>query len=364
MESNEIIAIYGNTPASMTTSLIEHFDLASLIGDRNKKIALKPNLVVAVTPDTGATTHVEIVTSLITYLQNKGFMNIKIVESAWVGDSTKRGFEVNGYPEISRKYHVPLVDVKNDSYTKKSFDGITMEISDEILSTDFLISLPVLKGHCQTGMTCALKNMKGCLSDKSKRMFHTLGLHKPIAALNAIRHADLVIVDSICGDLDFEEGGTPIETNRMFACRDSVLMDSFGASLIGFDKSEVPYIGFAEQFKVGTSNLSKMKLTNLNTPDATTFAKSGRRVRTLEGYTLPDQACSACYGNLIHALSRLQETGQLKKMAGKQICIGQGYKEKKNPDGIGVGACTCGMGKHIGGCPAKASDIIDFLTTL
>ncbi len=92
---------------------------------------------------------------------------------------------------------------------KKTVEGITMDVSRTILDTDFLISLPVLKGHCQTAMTCALKNMKGCLSDRSKRLFHSLGLHRPIAALNAVRDADLVIVDSLNGDLDFEEGGKP-----------------------------------------------------------------------------------------------------------------------------------------------------------
>ena len=69
-------------------------------------------------------------------------------------------------------------------------------------------------------MTCALKNMKGLISDRSKRYFHTIGLHRPIAALNSIRCADLVIVDSINGDLDFEEGGNPVQSNRMLAGTD------------------------------------------------------------------------------------------------------------------------------------------------
>ena len=36
-------------------------------------------------------------------------------------------------------------------------------------------------------MTCALKNLKGCLPDREKRRFHALGLTKPIAALGAFR---------------------------------------------------------------------------------------------------------------------------------------------------------------------------------
>jgi uncharacterized protein (DUF362 family) len=57
-------------------------------------------------------------------------------------------------------------------------------------------------------MTCALKNMKGCISDRSKRQFHLWGLHDPIAALNALRKADLVIVDSLNGTWISRREGT------------------------------------------------------------------------------------------------------------------------------------------------------------
>ena len=52
MKSREIRVIYGKDIAAMTRRLIEDYDLASKIGDVNAKIALKPNLVVATTPDT------------------------------------------------------------------------------------------------------------------------------------------------------------------------------------------------------------------------------------------------------------------------------------------------------------------------
>ena len=76
MKSKEIRVIYGKDIAQMTRRLIEDYGLASKIGDKNAKIALKPNLVVSVTPDTGATTHVEIITETIEYLQENGFFNI------------------------------------------------------------------------------------------------------------------------------------------------------------------------------------------------------------------------------------------------------------------------------------------------
>ncbi|MCK9599303.1 MAG: DUF362 domain-containing protein, partial [Sphaerochaeta sp.] len=338
MKREEIIITYGSNASLMTKALLQHIDFEALLPDKQASIALKPNLVVAVTADSGATTHPEIVVALIEHLQGLGYRTIRIVESAWVGDSTKEGFRVNGYNQISKQYKVPLVDVKDDEYVKKTVDGITMEVSRTILETDFLISLPVLKGHCQTAMTCALKNMKGVLSDRSKRLFHTLGLNRPIAALNKVRAADLIIVDSLNGDLDFEEGGNPVETNRMFACRDSVLCDSYGASLMGFENQDIPYIGLAEDLGVGSADLSKAVLVQLNEPSDEAPSKPSGRANYLGKFTEPDSACSACYGNLIHALKRLDEVNRLKNLK-TPICIGQGYKGKTDPSKVGVGIC-------------------------
>jgi hypothetical protein len=114
--------------------------------------------------------------------------------------------------------------VKDDEYVKKTVDGITMEVSRTILETDFLISLPVLKGHCQTAMTCALKNMKGVLSDRSKRLFHTLGLNRPIAALNKVRAADLIIVDSSTATSTSRKGAIRLRRTGCSHAADSVFV--------------------------------------------------------------------------------------------------------------------------------------------
>ncbi|TAH54803.1 MAG: DUF362 domain-containing protein, partial [Sphaerochaeta sp.] len=336
-----------------------------LIPSQSSTIAIKPNLVVADKPEGGATTHPEIVIAIIEYLKERGFHNISIVESAWVADSTKRAFEVNGYYGISSKYDVRLVDVKDDAYVTKTIHGVPVEFSKTIMETDFLISLPVLKGHCQTSMTCALKNMKGCISDRSKRHSHTLGIHKPIAALNAIRSADLIIVDSLNGDLDFEEGGNPVRTDRIFACRDSVLCDAYGASLMGFETEEIEYIRLAEQFGVGTKNLDFAHIIFLNEPSeiAPPPRPTGKAIY-LNQYIDSRSACSACHGSLVHALKRLDEANQLAGRFDQKICVGQEFKTVQDPDRIGVGICTRGLGKSMPGCPPTALAMLEFLKSL
>ncbi len=214
-------------------------------------------------------------------------------------------------------------------------------------------------------MTCALKNMKGCISERSKRQSHTMGLHKPIAALNALRSADLVIVDSLNGDLDFEEGGNPVRTDRIFACRDSVLCDTYGASLMGFEAEDIEYIRLAEQFGVGTTNLDFASIIFLNEPSAIAPPPLPTGKATyLNQYIDSRSACSACHGTLVHALKRLDEANQLGSKFNRKICVGQDFKTIMDLARVGVGTCTKGLGESVPGCPPTALAMLEFLKSL
>lgn len=358
MQIEDIYVIYGKKPKSMVKELLEKSDIISEI-PQGATIGLKPNLVVSKGAETGATTSPEIVEAIIEYLQEHGYDKITIMESSWVGDDTSRAFRVCGYEDISRKYHVPLKDLKRDSSTVHKAGGLGIEYCDTPYHVDYLINLPVLKGHCQTGMTCALKNMKGCITDREKRKFHTMGLHKPIACLNKVRCADLVLVDGLRGDLDFEEGGNPVEMNRILLAKDSVLLDAYVAQLMGYEISEIPYIAMAAELGVGSMEVEKAHIVELNTDHTGAKLTSSRRARALAKYIDENDACSACYGSLIHALARMEDRGMLRNIQGK-IHIGQGFRGQQ-PGGIGVGVCAKGCDKCVIGCPPKAIDIVKML---
>lgn len=359
---NEIRVIYGKDIKRITTELIKDYKIEEKIPSKDSRIGLKPNLVIAARPESGATTHMEIIAGIIEYLHDHGFKNISILEGSWVGDDTERAFRLNGYYDFKKKYNVELFDLKKDRYRKMSAEGISMEISEKVLSLDYMINLPVLKGHCQTGMTCAMKNLKGIMSDRSKRLFHQLGLMRPIAALNVLYKPSVTIVDSICGDLDFEEGGTPIETNRMLLGEDSVLLDTYCASLLGFSIDDVEYIKLGGEYGAGSADLSKARIIELNSPESSENARSEGYARRLKEYTSADSACSCCYANLIHALKRMEDDGSISRIRGHKIAIGQGWRGKEVE--VGVGAC-CAKAKHgVIKCPPSASSIMEMLSSL
>lgn len=360
MGKKDIHVIYGRQARLMVKTLLEKMQLAEQL-QPDMKIALKPNLVVARPATEGATTSPQLVAGIIEYLQEHGLRHISIMEGSWVGADTRQAFSVCGYEEISQKYGAPLYDLKADRTVVKKVGELELRLCQKPVEADFLINLPVLKAHCQTAMTCALKNLKGCLPDSEKRRFHSLGLQKPIGYLGKALPVGLTIVDALNGDLTFEEGGNPVAMDRIFAGEDPVLLDAYAAELLGYAASDIPYIGIAEGLGAGTADLSQAILHEYEMEQKKEGQfRPSRQAQRLAKNIEAKEACSACYGSLIHALQRLSEEGVLQRLPGT-LYIGQGFRGQEG-QGIGIGQCASGFGTSLPGCPPTARSMVGFLT--
>ena len=380
MDKQDILMIHGTDYKEMTKRLLEAANLETMIASKKAQVALKPNLVTSNPPSSGATTHPELLAGAIEYLKEHGFSNIVIMEGSWVGCGTGAAFRIAGYDRVCREYNVPFIDLQKDTSTSYDAKGMKIAVCDKAMAADFMINMPVLKGHGQTLVTCALKNNKGIIPNSEKRRFHTLGLHKPIAHLNTVAPNSFILVDNICGDLDFEEGGNPVVMNRILGALDPVLCDAYGCSLIGIPIEEVRYIAVAEACGAGSSDLSlssviclreeadrpqaeenlssagKSAATDGDLPQAeeeeaycaqSDAAVSASLIRVRELVDEVD-SCSACYANLLPAIRRLEEEG-LAKYLKDRVCIGQGFRGKSGE--LGVGECTGYFRNNVPGCP-------------
>lgn len=356
-DDRRIFEIFGSDAHAMTKSLMDATHVAAMI-PAGASVALKPNLVLVSPPENGATTHAGMLSGCVEYLQEHGFSDISVMESSWVGAQTESAMRACGYDEVCRRYGVPFYDLKKDRIRTVKTPLRDMEICARPLEADFFIDLPVLKGHCQTAMTCALKNLKGCIPDREKRRFHAEGLMEPIAALATALRPNLVIVDSICGDLNFEEGGNPVQTNRMFLGRDPVQIDAYSCRLMGLPTVDVPYLALAEQWGAGSMHIGLEDIVALNEPaDAEAYPAPSGLVKSLTRRVIQDNACSACYAALVRALYIARENGI---STARDIAIGQGWRGKFF-DGLGVGNCCASAAECVRGCPPTAADILGIL---
>ena len=361
---NQIWKVYGTEYKEMTKELLVKTDLAGLVGSKKARIAIKPNLVVISPAEFGATTHPEVVAGIIEYLQGNQFENITIVEGSWVGDRTSEAYEYCGYRALCEQYGVPFVDGQKEKWHSVDCAGMKLNVIDAVDRMDFLINVPVLKGHCQTKMTCARKNLKGLLPNSEKSRFHRMGLHKPIAHLQTAIHQDFIVVDHICGDLDFEEGGNPVVRNCIMAAADPVLVDSYACRLLHYTPDDVPYVRMAQQLGVGSTDLDAAQIIDLggfHGYDGKEMMEDlPREHKILEvSYAVNEvNSCSACYANLTGALWRLKEEGLLEKLD-TPIAIGQGMQGKTGK--LGVGRCTKDFDVCIMGCPPREDKIYEEL---
>ncbi|MCL1997016.1 MAG: DUF362 domain-containing protein [Defluviitaleaceae bacterium] len=360
-----IVVNYGKDWVKSTYETLEASDIKVYLKP-GMAVAIKPNLVLASPPENGATTHPEVLEGIICFLKDFGITKIKIMESSAVGNDTKKAYKVCGYEYLTKKYNVPLVDLKNAPHKTLNHSGLDIQIAEAAFETDFFINVPVLKAHCQTRFTCCLKNLKGCIPEKEMRRFHALGLHKPIAALASLLPVHYCVVDGICGDLSFEEGGSPVEANRIIAGRDSLLIDSFCAELIGYKPQDIGYLVHAQENGLGEFFSAKTKVMELGVDNKPAIQQKSKRLsedyRSKNTGIAEDRACSVCYAALIFALHRNgYNPSKIEK-----ICIGQGFKGKtdQNTSTLGIGDCARGFDNHVGGCPPKAVDIITMINTL
>ncbi|MCL2243008.1 MAG: DUF362 domain-containing protein [Treponema sp.] len=317
-------------------------------------VSIKPNLVNERPPGDGGTTHPEVIEGIIIFLKDFGIKKINIIENSSAGHSTKKAFKTCGYEELQKKYGVPLIDLNDDKYITLRYKDYGIRICETALNTDLLINAPVLKAHSQTRLTCCMKNLKGCMPKDEMRRFHTLGLHKPVAELNALLKTGYCVVDGICGDLSFEEGGTPVEANRIIAGLNPLLVDSYCAELIGFKPDDIGYLSHGRQLGLGEYYSQKTEVIELNSNlKSLKKLKSSRIADQYKNLITDDSACSVCYAALIYALHRNGSCS----VGGRKIYIGQGFRGK-SCEGLGIGNCTQGFKSFVKGCPPKATDIL------
>ncbi|MDO4478748.1 MAG: DUF362 domain-containing protein [Lachnospiraceae bacterium] len=361
MKQHEIIKTFGTDYRAMTTRLLEEAHLRDHIPPTARCIGIKPNLVSADPAEYGGTTHPEVVGGIIDYLRKWYSGRIVILEGSWVGGITTEAFEVCGYNDLARECGVELWDMQKDTSSPRDCAGLELNVCDKVTEVDFLINVPVLKGHCQTKVTCALKNMKGLLPNKEKRRFHALGLHEPIGHLSAGIHQDFIVVDHICGDLDFEDGGHPVVVNCVMAACDPVLVDAYAADLLHYETDDIPYIRIAESVGVGSADISKMSIRVIGENVVEELPRTDKIVE-LKDAVQEVESCSACYGYLIPALDQLREEGlweAFREAFPEQLCIGQGFRGKTGR--FGIGNCTRDFEFNVPGCPPTETAIYEAL---
>jgi len=200
-----------------------------------ESVAIKPNLCYYWNAATGYTTDPRVVAGIIDCVRERygTDADIRVVEADASAMRTKHAFLVLGYEKLASQKDVQLFNLSKDSCCQKTVhvngQEIGFKIPKSLLETDLFISVPKLKTMRATGITCALKNIFGCIASPRKMVYHAI-LDRAIVGVNKILHPHLTIVDGLVA-----LGRFPAKLNLIMAGVDPFSIDWIASHIMGYD---------------------------------------------------------------------------------------------------------------------------------
>ena len=238
------------------------------------KVFIKPNILYwtrkVAFPKWGAITTSRIVEDIVVLLKERGIDDITIGEgmiSLFKDKETPaHALESLGYNLLNKRYGVKAINVFEREFRKVDLGNReTLNFNADILDSDFVVDIPVMKTHAQTVVSLGIKNLKGMIDVNSRKKCHNADPEKNLNYWVA-RLADpmppmLTVLDGI---YTTERGpgfdGRVKRSNIVVASTDVLSADMVGAKILGYAPSEVPHLTIAAKNRDRSFDLSDVEV--------------------------------------------------------------------------------------------------------
>ena len=347
---------------------------------KGAKVLIKPNTVLPVKTGTGIVTDVRIVEAVTKLVLERHPKRVIVGEGSSVGYDFRETYnsmycmETAGVTEVAERLGVEVVDLNSDEHVEVSVpDAFVMErfaIAKTALESDVIISLPVIKTHIRTGITCGLKNMKGVLPGDEKKRTHKLGLDKGIVDLNRVARPTFTIVDGIVGVQGAwgsqAEAADRVALGLIFAGSDVVAVDAVCAAATGFDVRDILHVQLAGEANLGICDMDLIEVRGESIDDVKhPFMPFLQAAKDLFGgaKVIEKNSCTGCMGESVSTFIYLNKAGFHEKLPDLTLIMGAPEEIpplKEKP--VVIGRCAKeyrDQGIFVPGCPPHGMKITD-----
>ncbi|MCL2137362.1 MAG: DUF362 domain-containing protein [Coriobacteriia bacterium] len=203
-----------------------------------EKILLKPNWIMAVSPDRCATTHPAVFKAVSEIFLEAG-ADLSYGDSPGRGTSEDESLEASratGFLEVANDLGIPLADFINGRTVQTGQQEFF--IANGALDCDGIVSLPKLKTQGFLKLTGAVKNQFGCIPGRRKGAYHQQ-LEKPadfarmLIDLDMFLRPRLYVMDGIMAmEGNGPMNGDPKAMNVLLLSADPVALDATVCRLV------------------------------------------------------------------------------------------------------------------------------------
>jgi uncharacterized protein (DUF362 family) len=255
-----IWVVHGTDPKTMLETGLNKIGGIEQFVKKGGKVTIKPNAAWASRPEQAGNTHPILVGAGIAACKAAGAKEIVLPENPC--SSADLAFGQSGIKSAAEAAGGRLYALDNGDY----FQGITLprgkvlkyaEVAKDVINTDCLINMPVVKSHSSAVITVSMKNWMGSVKNRSG--WHT-GLHQSIADFSTFIKPKLIIADATRVMLtNGPRGpGEVVEMKQIIIGTDPVAVDAYAATLFKKKPFDIPHIKIAHEMKIGCGNLARV----------------------------------------------------------------------------------------------------------
>ena len=230
-------------------------------GDR---VLLKVNAAFASPPAIAATTHPDLVSEMAGLCLAAGAASVIVTDNP-INDPASC-FELTGIRRAARSAGAAIVLPETRLFRPLTLPGGELiknwpVLIDPLRNADKVIGMAPVKDHHRSGASLSMKNWYGLLGGR-RNIFHQ-DIHNIIMELARMVRPTLVILDGTLSMIaNGPTGGSLSDLRRtetMIVSTDQVAADVVGASLLGKEASDLPFIARAASAGAGTADVASLK---------------------------------------------------------------------------------------------------------
>jgi len=214
---------------------------------------VKPNIAWDRKPELAANTNPDVVATIVRLCLAAGAKKVKVGDNPC--HAAQKTYASSGIADAAKEAGAEVVFLDKSRFKDMAINGEkikTLPVYPEIIETDLVINVPVVKHHVLAKTTICMKNYMGVI-EKRNTLHQDLGTC--IADLTRFMKPRLCVMDAVrILTARGPTGGNPADvklTMTVAAGTDIVALDALGAEIMGLKPADIPSIVKGEQYGLG-----------------------------------------------------------------------------------------------------------------
>ena len=265
----DVVVVKGD-PARATREAVALMGGMGRFVKPGQKVVIKPNMSFARGPESGATTHPEVVREVLILCKEAGAGRVRVLDHSL--QDPRLSLERSGILDACEGVEPGICHhlMNPAQYQETPLDqGLEMRVNAvmrDVLEADVLIAVPVAKSHGGAGVSLSLKGQMGLILDR--RVMHSrYSLDTSIVDLNFRLKPHLAVIDAtrVLSTNGPGGPGTVLTPGEIICSADPVAADATAVASYEWYGRKISPDRVAHLLKAGERGLGRLDIENLVT---------------------------------------------------------------------------------------------------